>query len=149
MLRVLREWVLVRSAPASPLARVCALHLLCRDVRILHDAGMMVLARMRVCFVVLVVRAAVGVRILCKGVVDLFRTNQEARSRVCALHLLSAECRVCHDDAGMMVMARLLGVRSVLLLATVLQFSGTVWWNNCATGSPQTVHLCTMPCLQE
>ena len=31
MLRVLREWVLARSAPASPLARACALHLLCRD----------------------------------------------------------------------------------------------------------------------
>ena len=28
--RVLREWVLARSAPASPLARACALHLLCR-----------------------------------------------------------------------------------------------------------------------
>ena len=31
MLRVLREWVLARSAPASPLAHACALHLLCRD----------------------------------------------------------------------------------------------------------------------
>ena len=31
MVRVLREWVLARSAPASPLARACALHLLCRD----------------------------------------------------------------------------------------------------------------------
>ena len=31
MLRVLREWILARSAPASPLARACALHLLCRD----------------------------------------------------------------------------------------------------------------------
>ena len=31
MLRVLREWVLARSAPASPLARACALHLLCWD----------------------------------------------------------------------------------------------------------------------
>ena len=31
VLRVLREWVLARSAPASPFARVCALHLLCRD----------------------------------------------------------------------------------------------------------------------
>ena len=29
--RVLREWVLARSAPASPLARASALHLLCRD----------------------------------------------------------------------------------------------------------------------
>ena len=38
--RVLREWVLARSAPASPLARVCALHLLCRDAGFLHDAGM-------------------------------------------------------------------------------------------------------------
>ena len=44
MLRVLREWVLARSAPASPLARACALHLLCRDAGFLHDAGMMVLA---------------------------------------------------------------------------------------------------------
>ena len=39
MLRVLREWVLARSAPSSPLARVCALHLLCRDAGFLHDAG--------------------------------------------------------------------------------------------------------------
>ena len=39
MLRVLREWVLARSAPASPLARACALHLLCRDAGVLHDAG--------------------------------------------------------------------------------------------------------------
>ena len=31
VVRVLREWVLARSAPASPLARACALHLLCRD----------------------------------------------------------------------------------------------------------------------
>ena len=30
MLRVLREWVLARPAPASPLARACALRLLCR-----------------------------------------------------------------------------------------------------------------------
>ena len=44
VLRVLREWVLARSAPASPLARACALHLLCRDAGFLHDAGMMVLA---------------------------------------------------------------------------------------------------------
>ena len=41
VLRVLREWVLARSAPASPLARACALHLLCRDAGFLHDAGMM------------------------------------------------------------------------------------------------------------
>ena len=32
--RVLREWVLARSAPASPLARACALHLLCWDAGI-------------------------------------------------------------------------------------------------------------------
>ena len=43
VLRVLREWVLARSAPASPLARACALHLLCRDAGFLHDAGMIVL----------------------------------------------------------------------------------------------------------
>ena len=48
MLRVLREWVLAHSAPASPLARACALHLLCRDAGVLHDAGMMVLARLGV-----------------------------------------------------------------------------------------------------
>ena len=40
VVRVLREWVLARSAPASPLARACALHLLCRDAGVLHDAGM-------------------------------------------------------------------------------------------------------------
>ena len=40
--RVLCERVLVRYAPASPLARACALHLLCRDAGVLHDAGMMV-----------------------------------------------------------------------------------------------------------
>ena len=39
--RVLREWVLARSAPASPLARACALHLLCRDAGFQHDARMM------------------------------------------------------------------------------------------------------------
>ena len=39
MLRVLLEWVLARSAPASPLARACALHLLCRDAGVLDDAG--------------------------------------------------------------------------------------------------------------
>ena len=36
MLDVLREWVLGRSAPASPLARACALHLLCWDAGCLH-----------------------------------------------------------------------------------------------------------------
>ena len=40
MLRVLREWDLTRPAPARPLARACALHLLCRDAGLLHDAGM-------------------------------------------------------------------------------------------------------------
>ena len=49
VLRVLREWVLARSAPASPLARACALHLLCRDARFLHDAGMVVLAGLCMC----------------------------------------------------------------------------------------------------
>ena len=53
MLRVLREWVLARSAPASPLARACALHLLCRDAGFLHDAGMVLLAGLRVCLMVL------------------------------------------------------------------------------------------------
>merc|ERR1711998_173670 len=43
---VLREWVLARSAPASPLARACALHLMCRDAGLQHDAGMMVMARL-------------------------------------------------------------------------------------------------------
>ncbi len=49
MLRVLREWVLARSAPASPLARACALHLLCRDAGFLHDAG--IVAGRAVCVV--------------------------------------------------------------------------------------------------
>ena len=44
MLRVLREWVLARSAPASPLARACALHLLCRDAGFLHFARMMIVS---------------------------------------------------------------------------------------------------------
>jgi hypothetical protein len=44
VVRVLREWDLARSAPASPLSRACALHLLCRDAGLLHDAGMMVMA---------------------------------------------------------------------------------------------------------
>ena len=48
MLRVLREWVLARSAPASLLARACPLHLLCRDAGFLHDAGMMVVGAGRV-----------------------------------------------------------------------------------------------------
>ena len=38
VLRVLREWGLARFALVSPLARACALHLLCRDAGILHDA---------------------------------------------------------------------------------------------------------------
>ena len=48
MVRVLREWVLARSDPASPLARACALHLLCRDAGFLHDAGVKVMAGLRV-----------------------------------------------------------------------------------------------------
>jgi hypothetical protein len=36
VLRVLREWVLASSAPASPLARACALHLKCRDAGFLQ-----------------------------------------------------------------------------------------------------------------
>ena len=62
MLRVLREWVLARSAPSSPLARACALHLLCRDAGFLHDAGMIVLAGLGVCSVV--VLACCCVRLL-------------------------------------------------------------------------------------
>ena len=53
VVRVLREWCLARSAPASPLAHACALHLLCRDAGFLHDAGMMVLAWLGVCSVML------------------------------------------------------------------------------------------------
>ena len=59
--RVLREWVLARFAPTSPLARACALHLLCRDAGFLHDAGMVVLAGLCVCFVVLLVAVVVRV----------------------------------------------------------------------------------------
>ena len=55
MLRVLREWVLARSAPASPLARACALHLLCRDDGV---------AGLGVRLVLLL--AAVGERVLCE-----------------------------------------------------------------------------------
>ena len=61
MLRVLREWVLARSAPASPLARACALHLLCRDAGFLHDARMMVLTGLGSCTVVVLV--GMGVRV--------------------------------------------------------------------------------------
>ena len=60
---VLCERALACSAPASPLARACALHLLCRDAGFLHDAGMMVMAGC-VCSVLLL--AAVRVRVLCK-----------------------------------------------------------------------------------
>ena len=38
VVRVLREWFLARSAPASPLARACALHLLCRGACFASDA---------------------------------------------------------------------------------------------------------------
>ena len=44
MLRVLREWGLARSAPASSLARACALHLLCRDAEFCKHAGVRLLA---------------------------------------------------------------------------------------------------------
>ena len=46
-MRVPREWILTRSAPASSLARACALHLLCRDAGFLHDARVL-LARLGV-----------------------------------------------------------------------------------------------------
>ena len=62
MLRVLREWALARSAPASPLARACVLHLLCRDAGFLHDAGMIVLAGLPVSSMLLL--TAVRVRVL-------------------------------------------------------------------------------------
>ena len=65
MLRVLDEWVLARSAPASPLARACALHLLCRDAGFLHDAGMMMLAGLGVGSMLLL--AAVRVRVSTMG----------------------------------------------------------------------------------
>ena len=65
MLRVLCEWVLARSAPASPLARACALHLLCRDAGVLHDAGMMVLARLGVCLVVMLATVRERVPLAC------------------------------------------------------------------------------------
>ena len=55
VLRVLREWVLARSAPASPLARACVLHLLCRDAGFLHGARRTVMARLRVQLVLLLV----------------------------------------------------------------------------------------------
>ena len=48
VLRVLREWGLARFAPASPLARACELHLLCRDAGFVHDAGMKVMAGVHV-----------------------------------------------------------------------------------------------------
>ena len=62
VLRVLREWVLARSAPSSPLARACALHLLCRDAGFLHDAGMVLLAGLDACLVLLLVAMRVCVR---------------------------------------------------------------------------------------
>ena len=77
VLRVLREWVLARSSPASPLARACALHLLCQDAGFLHDAGMMVVAGLCVCFVILL--AAMLVCELCERVSAAF---PQARSRV-------------------------------------------------------------------
>ena len=55
MVRVLREWVLARTAPASPLARACVLHLLCRDAGFLHGARRTVMARLRVQLVLLLV----------------------------------------------------------------------------------------------
>ena len=64
MLRVLCEWVLARSAPASPLARACALHLLCRDAGFLHDAGMVCWPGWVCCSALLAV--AVRARVLCE-----------------------------------------------------------------------------------
>ena len=82
MLRVLREWVLARSAPASPLARACALHLLCRGF---HEAGMMVLAGLRV----LLGGAACGCVLRVLREWDLDRTAPTSSlARACALHLL-------------------------------------------------------------
>ena len=52
---MVREWVLARSAPASPLALAFALHLLCRDAGFLHGARRTVMARLRVQLVLLLV----------------------------------------------------------------------------------------------
>ena len=84
MLRVLREWVLARSAPASPLARACALHLLCRDDGSLHDAGMIVLAGLGACTVVVLV--GMGVRVLRKRAL-VRSTPASPLAHACALHV--------------------------------------------------------------
>jgi hypothetical protein len=77
--RVLREWDLAHSAPSSPLARACALHLLCRDAGFCRDAGMMVLAGLGVCSVILL--AAVRAFGLCAS--EPFRSSQPACACLC------------------------------------------------------------------
>ena len=83
VLRVLREWILARSAPASPLARACALHLLCRDAGFLHDAGMIVLAGLGVLI------GAAGCRRACACALRArsceFRRPQSPRARAYTL----------------------------------------------------------------
>ena len=84
MLRVLREWVLARSAPANPLARSCVLHLLCQDAGLLYDAGRKVMAGAGCALggaaCVLAVRARVHCKLaLCRAPLS------KARSRVVAI----------------------------------------------------------------
>ena len=89
VVRVLREWGLARSAPSSPLARACALHLLCRDAGFVHDAGTTVMAGLRV---------RSGVLLVCLRARGCpFRYHMPARA-ACALHLLP-RCRglLLHD----------------------------------------------------
>ena len=65
----------------SPLARACALHLLCRDAGVLHDAGMMVLAGLGACLVVVLV--ALRVCVLREWDFAL-RSHKPARACLCA-----------------------------------------------------------------
>ena len=80
VLRVLREWGLARSAPAPARARACALHLLCPDARLLHGAGDDGAGRTG-CVVVLL--AAVRVRVLCERALQVPSVRKPACARLC------------------------------------------------------------------
>ena len=89
-----------------------ALHLLCRDAGFLHDAGMMVMAGLCVCSVLLL--AAVRVRVPCERF-WVCSTPTSPLACAYALHLLGRDA-VFLQDAGMMVLAWL-AVCSVVVFA--------------------------------
>ena len=137
MVRVLREWDLARSDPASPLARACALHLLCRDAGFLHDAGMMVLAGLRVCSMLLL--SAVRVRVVCE-IASIPVAPASPIAGACELHLLCRDADLCMIPGcacnasamlgcwrwHLVLLCVLLHVPALCALATLLSFASAV-----------------------